>query len=134
MVSTCESADVGFLGPLTHPEILGNSFLRNNNELFYHVDGYWPRSVHNELNTVSIACTMQYSNTIIRLCSMNLSLSFNILTIHPLFGLPLLFFWSPCLSSKSLMGIQTEEVDMLIPDCIENSSKRHEEKSLNQGD
>lgn len=31
------------------------------------------------------------------------------------------------------MGVSREEVDALSPDCIEHSSKRHEEKSLNQG-
>lgn len=58
--------------------------------------------------------------------------------IHPPFlsfcAHPLLSLWSPCLSSNSLMGVLREEVDVLSPDCIQNSSKRHEEKSLNQGD
>lgn len=57
---------------------------------------------------------------------------------HPifqfLFGSPTSLLLSPCLSSNSLMGVPREEVDVSGPDCIQNSSKRHEEKSLNQGD
>lgn len=49
-------------------------------------------------------------------------------------AVPLLSLWSPCLFSNSLMGVLREEADVLNPDCMENSSKRHEAKSLNQGD
>lgn len=52
----------------------------------------------------------------------------------PLFGSPTSLLLSPCLSSNSLTGVLREEADVSGPDCIQNSSKRHEEKSLNQGD
>lgn len=51
-----------------------------------------------------------------------------------LLGVPTSLFLVTLLSRNSLMGVPREEVDALSPDCIEHSSKRHEEKSLNQGD
>lgn len=42
-------------------------------------------------------------------------------------------FWSPHLSSSSVPLVPREEVDALSANCMENSSKRHEEKSLKQG-
>lgn len=91
---------------------------------------------HNEMNVV---LTVYCSHVIFRpdeWTNMNFPLIpyFSFYLCLPLFGSPTSLLLSPCLSSNSLMGVPREEVDVLGPDCIQNSSKRDEEKSLNQGD
>lgn len=132
------------LGPLTNPETLSNvtnPVLKMQQQCSISSCGPWV--AHEDTQWDECSC-FQFTSHALYLepmisCSLNFSHHMFSFCLHSppfclILAVPLLSLWSPCLSSNSLMGVLREEVDVLSPDCMENSSKRHEAKSLNQGD